>query len=128
MARVLGVVLCLLAAGVVWLFGMMSGFETRPTRACVTELYGWDPVAYRAPEHENIRIEESLFPPSSVCRWPDGRSVELVPWWNAPLLFGALGGAVALPAYPPVRRAVVRRRASRQDHNTPASRAVHTEG
>ncbi|MCG6500027.1 hypothetical protein MCM47_38470, partial [Kitasatospora sp. A2-31] len=98
MARSVGVVLCLLAAGVVWLLGMMSGVETRPARACVTELHGWDPVEYRAPEHRDIRIEESLFPPSHVCRWPDGRSVELVPWWNAPLLFAALGGAVALPA------------------------------
>ncbi|MFB7379669.1 hypothetical protein ACFC6U_21995 [Kitasatospora purpeofusca] len=123
MARTTGVVLCLLAAGAVWVLGMMSGIETRPTRACVTELYGWDPAEYREPEHKDIRIEESFFPPSHVCRWPDGRSVDLVPWWNAPLLFGALGGAVLLPAYPLVRRTVARRRG-----RSAASRTVRTGG
>ncbi|WP_405363017.1 hypothetical protein OG535_35920 [Kitasatospora sp. NBC_00085] len=126
-ARVALTALLLGLAGVVWFLGMMAGFDTRPTRPCVNAIEGgWSAQGYRAPEHQGIRFDEGFFPPSHVCRWPDGRSVELVPWWNAPLFLGALAGAVAVPVAPLVRR----RRPARSGgpQSAPESRAVHTDG
>lgn len=88
--------LCLCVAALAFTVGSMSGFDTRPTRACVHVRTGTtDPQAYRLPEHADIAITTRTFPPSTRCVWPDGTSVELVPPWANPLLLISLVGVVA---------------------------------
>ncbi|WP_433295605.1 hypothetical protein ACQP2F_36240 [Actinoplanes sp. CA-030573] len=41
-------------------------------------------------------LEWSLFPPSQRCRWSDGTTSNLVPWYLNVLLFGLLGLAAVL--------------------------------
>jgi hypothetical protein len=43
-------------------------------------------------------LEWTLFPPSQRCRWSDGTTSDLVPWYLDVLLFGFLGLAVILTA------------------------------
>ncbi|MDX3850370.1 hypothetical protein [Streptomyces sp. AK02-01A] len=92
-----GIAFCLCVAAIAFVVGAMSGFDTRPTRPCVTERTGnMSPQAYRDPENDGIVMTWRAFPPSTVCTWPDGTKVELVPRWINALLFASLGGAVVL--------------------------------
>ncbi|WP_328310517.1 hypothetical protein OG432_11700 [Streptomyces sp. NBC_00442] len=91
--------LCLCVFVVTLAVGNLSGFDTRPTRACVTARTGHDAVrSYHYAADAGITIDSRPLPPSVLCTWPDGATVQLVPSWVDPVLLLSLAGAVAYVA------------------------------
>ncbi|MCX5385269.1 hypothetical protein [Streptomyces sp. NBC_00083] len=91
--------LCLSVAVVTLTFANLSGFDTRPTRACVTARTGRDAAqAYRDGGNDGITIVSRTLPPSTLCTWPDGTTVQLVPSWVDPVLLLSLAGAAGSAA------------------------------
>ncbi|WP_019886568.1 hypothetical protein [Streptomyces purpureus] len=90
-----GAWLCLAVAVLTYTLGGLSGFDTRPARACAEERTGRaDPQAHRDIEQADVVVTSESFPLSHLCTWPDGTRVELVPGWANPLLIASLVGAV----------------------------------
>ncbi|MER0443989.1 hypothetical protein ABR738_05325 [Streptomyces sp. Edi4] len=87
-------VLCLCVGAITVAVGDMSGFDTRSTRPCSAARAERDgALSYRDGANAGITIESRAFLPSTVCRWPDGGTVELVPSWVTPLTLLSLAGA-----------------------------------
>ncbi|WP_406315946.1 hypothetical protein OHA77_02920 [Streptosporangium sp. NBC_01639] len=51
-----------------------------------------------------IRLDERFFPPSAVCRWQDGHSLDLVPSFVSPALLICLAVSVAAAVVATVKR------------------------
>ncbi|MEV0410082.1 hypothetical protein AB0I68_04520 [Streptomyces sp. NPDC050448] len=86
---------CLCVAVISFALGSFSGFDPRPTRPCIEELTAqYGPQSYRTPDAD-IAIERRHFPVSTVCTFPDGIRVQVVPGWVNPLLVGSLAGVAA---------------------------------
>ncbi|WP_329375525.1 hypothetical protein [Streptomyces sp. NBC_01483] len=75
----------LIVAFFTYLMGAGEVVFADPARMC-------QPTA-TIPDWDNY--EEGLFPPRAACRWADGSTEELVSSWVNPLLFIALGVALA---------------------------------
>ncbi|MET9695994.1 hypothetical protein ABZY31_03575 [Streptomyces sp. NPDC006529] len=88
-------VLCLCVGVLALAAGSMSGFETRPARACATARAGhFDPRSHEDGSNAGVTITSRAFPPSAVCTWPDGTTVQLVPLWITSVLLASLAAAV----------------------------------
>ncbi|MFC9297228.1 hypothetical protein ACFTWH_01840 [Streptomyces sp. NPDC057011] len=90
-----GAVACLSVAAIAFALGSFSGFDPRPTRPCVealAEQHG--PQSHRTPDAD-IAIDRGYFPVSTLCTFPGGVRVEVVPGWVNPLLVGSLAGVAA---------------------------------
>ncbi|WP_330332375.1 hypothetical protein OHS33_23470 [Streptomyces sp. NBC_00536] len=87
--------LCLCVGVLAFAVGNMSGFESRPTRACATARSGhFDPRSHQDASNAGVTVISRAFPPSVVCTWPDGSTVQLVPFWVTWALPTSLAGAV----------------------------------
>ncbi|MFB7260304.1 hypothetical protein [Streptomyces nojiriensis] len=86
---------CLGIAVLAYALGGLSGINSRPTRPCLAEQAAqFGPQSYRTPDAD-IKITSRYFPLSTVCTFPGGPSVELVPVWTNPLIVAALAGVAA---------------------------------
>jgi hypothetical protein len=78
--------LALAAAGVTYIYGFWTGqfLSLAPTSEMCTapRPRGTPPMSW------------TLFPLSNQCRWADGTSTDLVPWYVNPILFVCLATAV----------------------------------
>ncbi|MBV2156554.1 hypothetical protein [Kitasatospora sp. SUK 42] len=82
----LGGILCVLAAGALFVRGALSGFA-RAGKLCAIE-------AGRGPSDLPDEVRQRLIPLSHTCQWRDGTSVDLVPGWLNPALAACLLAAV----------------------------------
>ncbi|MFD5782981.1 hypothetical protein [Streptomyces sp. NPDC126933] len=74
----------------VYLMGAFAGF-TQAAKICGVE-------SGKGPSNRPDSITQDLFPPSTVCGWNDGTSVDLVPSWIGPVLFVCAAAAVVCAA------------------------------
>jgi hypothetical protein len=97
--------LALLAAVLTYAYGFWVGrfLELRPINEyCTRKPLGTPPISW------------TWMPLSNRCRWNDGTTTDLVPWYVNVLLFVCLGVAVTLIGLA-VRDALRRRRTAPQD-------------
>uniref|UniRef100_A0AAU2JWE1 Uncharacterized protein n=1 Tax=Streptomyces sp. NBC_00049 TaxID=2903617 RepID=A0AAU2JWE1_9ACTN len=89
---------CPSVAVIAFAAGGLSSFDSRPTRPCLAECAErFGPETHRTPDAD-MAITSRTFPVSTVCAFPDGTRVELVPGWINPLIVGSPAGAAGCVA------------------------------
>lgn len=90
---------CACAGGLVHLWYLFIGFAQGTDEVC---------AAYTGRAADAFTgLDETAFPRSYVCRWADGSTTDLVPWWVNPVLFltiAAVAGCTAAAVAIAVRR------------------------